>query len=325
MEPAGDVSESVDCLSWRHAVSGRPMSEMPAQRRARSIGSIEWWCRLILRSLAASFAIVGSLFFFFPDATIRVMNTVGALFGAFAPAPSSGLRFWLSLGTGYMVLVTALAYVAQRDLRRHRDLVALLALGKATSSLTCLVFYLYASPAFIYLANFVVDGSIALTALAIWLLVPSLPDRLADSSSPDAAPSARPPSPLFAALVETMVPTGGPFPEGGRDPALAADVEAFIGAVNASVPRALRLGLWCLDALPLCWPPRRGHRFSRLPLEDRVHVLEAWERSGLIPLRQLVHTLKLLVMSQFYSRPEIEPRLGDPDPLVRVPRPEPAA
>jgi len=272
--------------------------------------------------LAASFALVGTLFFFFPDATMRVMNAVGAWFGAFAPAPPSALRFWLSLGTGYMVLVTALAYVAQRDLRRHRDLVAFLALGKATSSLTCLVFYLYASPVFIYLANFVVDGSIALTALAIWQLVPSLPERLTEQFAPSAAPSAHPPSPMFAALVEAMVPSGGPFPDGGRDTTLAADVEAFVGAVNASVPRALRVGLWCLDALPVCWPPRRRHRFSRLALNDRVEVLEAWERSRLVPLRQLIHTLKLLVMSQFYSRPEIESQVGYPHPLVRVPRPE---
>ena len=285
--------------------------------------SAEGWCRLTLQGLAASFAVVGGIFFCFPDGTIRVMNTVGGWLGNFTPATPSALRFWLSLGTGYMALVTALAYLAQRDLRGRRELLLLLALGKATSSLTCWGYYVYSSPAFIYLANFLVDGSIAVIALIIWLVIPSL---RAPISSPVATPTLAETPPaaqaMFQALVDTMLPPGGPFEEGGGDAVRAEDIEAFVGALGGSASRGFRLALTLLDFCPLVLPPRRGRRFSRLPAAERELVLEAWEASRLPPLRQFVHTLKLLVMTHFYSRPQIEARLGYPHPLVRVPRAE---
>ena len=281
--------------------------------------SAAWWCRLTLRSLAASFATVGALFFLFPDGTIRFMNVVGSVFGDFTPAPASALRFWLSLATGYMVLVTTLALQAQRDLQRHRDLLLLLALGKATSSLTCWVFYRYSLDAFIYLANFLVDGSIAVTAVTIWAMVPSLrlPVRSA-ATMPAVSPGPR--QPIFSALLEAMLPPGGPYADGGLDLVRSADIDSFMGGRSAARP--LHLGLRVLDLCPFLVPPRLGQRFSQLPLEDRIRVLQAWEGSRIVPLRQFVHTLKLLIMPQFYSRPEIEAHLGYPHPLVRVPRAE---
>src|SRR3989304_6347302 len=113
---------------------------MAEPREMEQRDSLLWWCRLTVQGFTASFAIVGTLFFLFPDGTIRFLNGVGAALGDFTPAPPSELRFWVSLSIGYMVLVTALAYLAQRDLRR-RDLLALLALGKGVSSLTCPRFY----------------------------------------------------------------------------------------------------------------------------------------------------------------------------------------
>ena len=199
----------------------------------RRVRVTEWWCVLTLRALAASFLVVGTLFFVFPDGTVRVMNAVGSALGNFPPAPASALRFWLSLSTGYMALVTALAYLAQRDLRQRRDLVMLLALGKGVSSLTCLGFYWWSLGAFIYLANFLVDGSITLMALAIWSAVPSL--------NATAQPAAAPPA--FAALLEAMIPAGGAFPEGADGTALAKELETFAAGAGASVPAALRLAV----------------------------------------------------------------------------------
>jgi hypothetical protein len=292
-------------------------SERVQQRTA------EWWCRLTLRGLAASFAVVGAIFFFFPDGTVRVMNAVGGWLGDFSPAPASALRFWLSLAIGYMVLVTALAYLAQRDLWRHRDLLLLLALGKATSSLTCLAFYRYSLDAFLYLANFLVDGSIALAAVVIWFVVPSLERPAGNPAASGTGRGERAAHPAFPALLEAMVPAGGPFQEGARESVRAADIDAFMGGGGTS--RTWRRGLWLLEFSPFFLPPLRGRRFSRLSLEDRVRMLEAWERSPLVPLRQLLHTLKMLVMIQFYSQPQIQARLGYPDPLVRVPRTEGAS
>jgi hypothetical protein len=285
---------------------------------------MEWWCRLTLRVLALSFAAVGSCFLFLPDATIETMNAVGGRLGEFTPAPPSALRFWVSLATGYMVLVTVLAYVAQRDIGRHRNLVALLALGKGTTALVALGFYLGSADVFIYLANFIVDGGITLLALAIWAAIPSFGDPAMRDLAPSADRSVAT-SEVFAAVLEAMIPAGGPFAEGARDLPVAADVEAFVAGVGPQSPRFLEWGLRIFDLSALFLPPFRLRRFSKLTLDQRVAVLEAWEASRWIVRRQFIHVVKLLAMSHFYSRPEIAPRLGYPPPLLRVPRPEPAS
>ena len=95
-------------------------------------------------------------------------------------------------------------------------------------------------------------------------------------------------SPVFAALVEAMVPPGGAFAAGGLDLVSAADLDSFIGGRGLPAARGLRLGLRLLDLCPFLLAPRHGRRFSRLALAERIAVLEAWERSRLVPLRQLV-------------------------------------
>ena len=87
----------------------------------------EWWCRLTLRLLAAAFALGAVVFAVQPDRTVHSLNAAGSWLGHFPPAPASALRLWLTLAIGDMVLVAALAYVAPRDLRRHRARVGVLA------------------------------------------------------------------------------------------------------------------------------------------------------------------------------------------------------
>lgn len=284
-----------------------------------------WWCRLTLRCLAASFAVVGAGFLFFPDTNVEFLNAVGGALGDFTPAPSSELRFWLSLTTGYMALVTALAYIAQRDMVRHRNLVALLVLGKAVTALTSLGFYLWSVDAFVYLLNFLVDGSITLMALVIWVAIPTLPaaNRAFPlvSERPGAGAAALP-DPVLNAVIEAVVPSGGSFEEGAADLPVARDVEEFVAGVGPSALGTFRLALRAFEYSPFFVPPIRFRRFSRLTLQERIRVLEAWETSRLMPRRQAIHTLKLLVMTQFYSRRPIEERLGYPYPLDRVPRTE---
>lgn len=286
--------------------------------------SREWWCRLTLQGLAASFVVVGGIFLSMPDVTIRALNANGAWFGDFTPLPISSARFWLTLATGYMTLVAALAYMAQRDLRRHRDLLGLLALGKAVTSLSGLGFYLYATDAFIYLANFFVDGAITVTVLVIWAIVPSLgPPR--DSARPPARSDGGPVAqdPVGDSIAEAMVPAGGPFEEGAARTAVFRDVTAFVSGTAPFAPQGLRFALWLIEVSPLFVPPLQMRRFSRLPLDRRVKILEAWEGSRFLLLHRLiVHGLKLLVMTHFYAKAEIEARLGYPHPLERVPRPK---
>jgi len=122
----------------------------------------------IMRGLAATFAVVGLLFLFTPDGVLAFGDALGARLGTFAPAPPTGAKLWLSLGVSYMALVTALATLASRNPRANRQLMLLLALGKASSALTSLAFFLSDSPVFIYLLNFIVDGSLVLLVLGCW-------------------------------------------------------------------------------------------------------------------------------------------------------------
>ena len=110
------------------------------------LASLDRLLRALFWALCVAFAATGLTFFAFPDATIQVLNTTGHALG-FPPAPASSLRFWLSLGVAYMMLVTLLAAAIARDPRGRADLMPILAAGKATSSLTCLGYFVGSSPA----------------------------------------------------------------------------------------------------------------------------------------------------------------------------------
>src|SRR5438067_1515552 len=153
--------------------------------------------RVLFAGLAAVFAATGLLFLCFPDATIRTLNAAGRPFG-FPPAPASALRFWLSLALAYMVLVTLLAAAIARDPRGRAHLMPILAAGKATSSLTCLGYFVGSSPAFVYLLNALVDGSLALFAIGAWGVVRVTEDL---GSARDGA--------LLRAVLDALVPRGG--------------------------------------------------------------------------------------------------------------------
>lgn len=135
---------------------------------------------LSLRLLAASFLVVGVLFLALPSQVAEVLTDLGAGLGSFAEPPDTGLRLWLTLAFAYMVLISAICLVAQADTVRYRHLMLLLAVGKATSSLTALGFFLFSEDVFIYLLNFVVDGSLVLAALWLW----SLSGRIGEPAAP---------------------------------------------------------------------------------------------------------------------------------------------
>src|SRR2546427_12735638 len=128
--------------------------------------------RLLFTALAAAFGVTGLLFFCFPDATVATLNAAGRPLGL-PPAPASPLRFWLSLAVAYMMLVTLLAAAIARDPRSRAHLTPILAAVKATSSLTCAGYFVASSPAFIYLANALVDGTRAPTVLSAYRLAPA--------------------------------------------------------------------------------------------------------------------------------------------------------
>jgi nitric oxide reductase large subunit len=125
---------------------------------------------LNLRLLAVSFAVVGILFVAVPSATLDVISDFGEWFGNETRAPHTQEYLWLALSFAYMVLITVICLVAQTDVVRYRVLILILAIGKTTSSLTALAFFLIQEHVFVYLLNFLVDGFLALAALWLWML-----------------------------------------------------------------------------------------------------------------------------------------------------------
>lgn len=123
---------------------------------------------LSLRLLAVSFAVVGILFIAVPSGVLDVISDVGEWLGNDHRAPHTQEDLWLALAFAYMVVITGICLVAQADVVRYRPLLLVLAAGKTASSLGSLAFFVIDEPVFIYLLNFLVDGSLALAALWLW-------------------------------------------------------------------------------------------------------------------------------------------------------------
>jgi hypothetical protein len=125
---------------------------------------------LNLRLLALAFAVVGVLFIAIPDGVLDAISDLGDEIGDFARAPETVERLWLALAFAYMVVITGICLTVQFDVVRYRPLLLVLAAGKAASSLAALAYFLFDQDVFIYLLNFLVDGSLVGIALLLWSL-----------------------------------------------------------------------------------------------------------------------------------------------------------
>ena len=123
-----------------------------------------------LRLMAVSFAVVGILFIAVPSGVLDTISDVGEWLGNDTRAPHTQEDLWLALAFAYMVVIAGICLVAQMDVVRYRPLLLVLAAGKTASSLGSLAFFLIDEHVFIYLLNFLVDGTLALLALWLWSL-----------------------------------------------------------------------------------------------------------------------------------------------------------
>jgi len=109
------------------------------------------------------FALGAFDFFVFPYLTVRILNSTAKSLGMHEVAAlEAGQDFWLTLAVPYMILVAAFSWVAQRGTRIQAQPVQFLLLAKASSSLISLALFLFGGFAYPFLANFLLDGAIAL-------------------------------------------------------------------------------------------------------------------------------------------------------------------
>jgi hypothetical protein len=134
---------------------------------------------LSLRLMAIGFAITGFFFIAWPDGTLARLTELGHHFGFHTDAPKTEERLWLSLGFAYMVVITALAWIASTDVVRYRPMLLALAAGKAASSITSWIFFIE-DDVFAYLLNGIVDGFLVFATLLLW----SLAGRIGTPAAP---------------------------------------------------------------------------------------------------------------------------------------------
>lgn len=133
---------------------------------------------LTLRGLAVCFAVVGLLFIITPNGVLGRMDDVGDWIGSFSTAPRSDEKLWLALAFAYMTVITGIAWLVSTDLGRYRPFLLVLAAGKAASSLAAGAFYVFHDDVFIYLLNFLVDGSLVAVVLGCWVVSAPLERRV---------------------------------------------------------------------------------------------------------------------------------------------------
>ncbi len=270
-------------------------SDLQVERLGATHGPLDPLLRLVYRVLGWTFAVVGALFFLLPDGTIGALNAAGGWLG-FPPAPLTSHRFWLSLGVAYMAVVTALAFLIAPAPTERRLLMLPLAIGKATSSLTCLWFFATHAAHFIYLANFLVDASLALLAWLTYAATAPAPPGLSPRSRQ-----------ILQAIAEALFPPSGQAARVDAAP-LVAEVEGQLRSFGPLAPRGFSILLQWIDWNPVLFHGRTC-RLRAMPWQERVTILEAMEESRWMLRRQPIHILKLLLGLHAFRREELRASL----------------
>ena len=121
---------------------------------------------LWLRIWAPLFALGGAAFYLVPKQVTSNLN-VAARMSGLEESPVDADNIWLVLAVAYMALITRLAQSAAAEPLKRQDLVEMLILGKAVSSLGALGYFLGRRRSYAFGLNFVLDGGICATTWAL--------------------------------------------------------------------------------------------------------------------------------------------------------------
>ena len=125
--------------------------------------------RTISLLMVLIFAVVGFLFLILPDGVLVFFNSIAAQFGM-KRSPVQGINFYLILASGYMYLVSLLAYMMYKHPYNH-NFPQLLTNAKLASSILSFCFFIVHAPYLIYITNGIVDGSIGLLVLYFYFKI----------------------------------------------------------------------------------------------------------------------------------------------------------
>ncbi|MCL5735942.1 MAG: hypothetical protein M1274_10225 [Actinobacteria bacterium] len=121
-------------------------------------------------NLAVTFAVVGVIFLVIPGRVLAAFNFLARGLG-WPESTTQPYALFLALAVAYMYVVTLLAW----QMARHPDVrwfPWILVQAKAASAIVCIGLFALQEQYLLYLANFIVDGVIALVVW--WLCLRSL-------------------------------------------------------------------------------------------------------------------------------------------------------
>ena len=243
------------------------------------------------------------LFLFLGRQIAAFLNGFPARLGDAPPWPPAGsgmeVVFWQVLGVSLMAILAVLCLYIARNVRRYGPLIVALLAAKLVSTVCYTAFFIIDGNGG-FLAGALTDGLIFLITIILWYLAAPA-DRYLDRYE----------TRVLVAVGETILPPGGPFPEGYNDARDRCVEEArrMLSAQGESDVLFTRLMLRTVDLLP--FPLGFFGRFHRLDISRRTAFFEKLEVCRLALLRMMATGLKLYVVAPFFNVPEQEGKASE--------------
>jgi hypothetical protein len=105
-----------------------------------------------------------------------------------------------------------------------------------------------------------------------------------------------------------MFPPGGAIAASGRDAGIPSYVDRYVDRVPPRLRLLMRLLFFLFEHATLALPapgPRGRRRFSKLAPEQRVAVLEAWQRSRSHARRLVFTSLRAILTMAYFADPAV--------------------
>lgn len=113
----------------------------------------------------------------------------------------------------------------------------------------------------------------------------------------------------LASLARTIIPAGGPFPEGADDFDLARAFDAFLADEPEENVDALGMALTLFELGPVLFDARLK-TFSNLSPGEQLTHAEGWLISDQLMRRQVATAFRRFVSLVFYDQPTVWPHIG---------------
>ena len=113
---------------------------------------------------------------------------------------------------------------------------------------------------------------------------------------------------VVAALGDALFPAGSPIGISAADVDIVHAVDELLGEyLEPVVADVFRHTLQALEGGTLA---SRGTRFSLLPIEQRIEVMETWGDPAVMPRRMASDALRLVMGMSFFNVPKVRQSLG---------------